>query len=166
MSGQYRQLAAGCLVVLVALFEEGLVLLPGEPGDGEYPEPDDGRVGREDLAVVLRGVAGLYDRDGLVLGQAGGLEPALRGVVEDNGAHRGDLALPGLLAGLCYVRRSLGGLYDQVIAGLLEAEVEVRRAVARGDAYPGLGGADLLRCRAEARGAGDLDVVPELHAGR
>src|ERR687894_3319035 len=99
MSGQYRQLAAGCLVVLVALFEEGLVLLPGDPGDGEYPEPDDGRVGREDLAVVLRGVAGLYDRDGLVTGQAGYLKPFLGSIVEDYGPHRGELAAPDLLTG-------------------------------------------------------------------
>jgi hypothetical protein len=62
--------------------QKRFVPLPDEPGDGEDPEPDSGGVGREDLAVVLRGVAGLYDRYGLVLGQTGRFEPALGRVVK------------------------------------------------------------------------------------
>ncbi len=82
--------------------------------------------------------------------------------MEDRGAHGGELAAPGLLAGLGHVRRCLGGLYDEVLAGLLEDEVEVGGAVARGDADPGLLPPALLWTRAEGRGAGDLDVVSML----
>src|SRR5215210_4318108 len=143
--------------------EYGFVLLPDKPGDGEDPETDDGRVGREDLTVVLWGVAGLYDRGGLVTGQAGYLKPFLGGVVEDHGPHRGELAAPDLLAGLRYVWWRLGGLYEEVVPGLFKAEVVVGGAVACGDGYPRLLG---LRVRGEVWGARDLDVVAELRTRR
>src|SRR5918995_4217693 len=143
--------------------EYGLVLPPDEPGNGEDPETDDGRVGREDLTVVLRGVAGLYDRDGLVTGQASYLKPSLGGVVEDHGSHRGELAAPDLLAGLRYVWWRLGGLYEEVVPGFFKAEVVVGGAVARGDGYPRLLG---LWVRGEVRGAHDLDIIAELRTRR
>src|SRR5918999_1346443 len=124
--------------------EEGLVLLPEEPGHGGEPEPDYGRVGGEDLAVVLGRVAGLHDRDALIPWQPGPPQALLRGVVEDDGPDVGELAPPDPPSGL-RVGQGLHGLEEQVIARLFEFEVEVGRAVARGDRYPGVGATDLLR---------------------
>ena len=55
---------------------------------------------------------------------------------------------------------------EQVVASLLEAEVEVARTVAGGDPYARLRHPDPARIRPEVRGAGDLDVVSTLDAGR
>src|SRR5215208_2294650 len=143
--------------------EYGLVPLPDEPGDREEPEVDNGRVGREDLTIILWGVTCLYNRDRLVLRQTNGFEPTLGRVVEDYGPHRGELAAPDLLAGLGYVRWCLGGLYEKIVPRLLESEVVVGGAVARGDAYPRLLG---LRAQAEVGGTRNLDVVAELRARR
>src|SRR5215211_1415274 len=147
--------------------EERLVLLPDQPGHGGEPEPDYGRVGREDPAVVLGGVAGRYHRDVLVMWESGALQPLLGGVVEDDGAHGLELAPPGSLPGVLQtLRETLRGLYEQGVARLLEAEVEVARAVARGDRYLGFRGPDSLQVLPYVRRAADLDVVPELRARR
>src|SRR3712207_1800623 len=116
--------------------EKGPVPLPDEPGHGGEPEPDNGGVGGEDLAVVLRGVAGRHYRDVLVLREANVLEALLGSVVEDDGAHGLELPSPGPFSGVLQTfREDLCGLDEQVIVRLLEAEVEVARAVARGDRY-------------------------------
>src|SRR5918995_1222831 len=47
---------------------------------------------------------------------------------------------------------------------LLQAEVEVARAVARGDGYLGLPGPDPLQVVTDVGRAADLDVIPELRA--
>src|SRR5215207_7469974 len=138
-----------------------LVLFPDEPGEGEHPKPDNRRVGREDLAVVLWDVAGLYDHGRFVLGQAGRFKPSLGGVVKYYGAHGSELAAEGSLFGVRRVGWRLGSLYKQVVAGLLKAEVVVSGAVAGGDADPGSFGV-----RAEVRGANDLDVVAALETRR
>src|SRR3712207_47914 len=154
----------------VALFleaEEGFVLLPDEPGHGGEPEPDYGGVGGEDLTVVLRGVAGRDHGDVLVPREAGVLEPLLGGVMEDDGAHGLELAPPGSFSGVLQVsRETLRGLDEQVVARLLEPEVEVARAVARGDCYLRLGRPDPLQILSDIRRAPHLDVVPELDARR
>src|SRR5918995_4880646 len=119
--------------------EKGLVSLPHQPGKGGEPEPDDGRVGGEYLAVVLWGVAGGHHGYALVVREAGGPQALLGGVVEDHGAHGLELAPPRPLpAVLQTVGQALSGLYEQGVARLFEAEVEVARAVTRGDRYLGL----------------------------
>src|SRR5215207_4118311 len=147
--------------------QEGFVSFPDEPGEGGEPEPDDGRVGGEDPAIVLRGIAGGYHGYALVVWEAGVLQPLLGGVVEDHGSHGLELASPrSLPGGLEALRQALRCLYEQGVACLLQAEVEVARAVARGDGYLGLPGPDPLQVVTEVGRATDFDVVPELRARR
>src|SRR4028119_1757454 len=110
--------------------QERVVPLPDEPRDGEEPEGDDGRVGREDLAQVLGGLAGIYDGDALVGGEARPLEALLGGVVKDHGADGLELAVPDPLGRVVEVAgKAFGSLDEEVVAGLLPTEVAVGRLV-------------------------------------
>ena len=100
--------------------QERLVSLPDEPGDGEEPEGDDGRVGGEDLAQVLGRLAGVYDGDGPVGGEARPLEALLGGVVKDDGADGLELAVLDVLGRVVEVAgEAFGSLDEEVVAGLL-----------------------------------------------
>src|SRR3712207_5292030 len=97
------------------------VPLPGQPGYGEEPEADYGRVGREDLAQVLGRLARVDDRYALVAGKAGVREPLLGSVVEDHGPHGLQLAPPDALARTLEVfGDALRGLDEEVVTGLFE----------------------------------------------
>src|SRR5215211_7827117 len=67
--------------------EKRFVPLQDQPGYGEEPEADNGRVGREDLAQVLGCLARVDDRYALVAGKAGVYESSLGSIVEDDGPH-------------------------------------------------------------------------------
>src|SRR5215210_3661500 len=143
------------------------VPLPEEPDDGEEPEPDDGRVGGEDLAQVLRRLARVYDGDALVGREAGPPEALLGGVVEDDGADGLELAVPNLLRRVPEVLgEGLRGLDEEVVLGLLEPEIVVARAVAGGDGYLRVLQAHAVEVLADVGRAAHLDVVADLGAGR
>src|SRR5215217_3501281 len=111
--------------------EKRFVPLPRQPAYREEPEQDYGRVGGEDLAQVLGRLARVDDRDGLVAGKAGVLESFLGSVVEDHGSDGLELAPPDTLVRVLDVsRQALRGLYQEVVAGLFQAKIQVGGLVA------------------------------------
>src|SRR5215204_1526615 len=145
--------------------EKRFVPLPDQPGYGEEPEADYGRVGREDLAQVLGRLARVDDRYALVAGKAGVLESSLGCVVEDDGPYGLQLAPPDALARTLKVfGKTLRGLDEQVVAGLFQAEVEVGGFVAGDDRYLGLRYADAREVLPDIWRAAHPDVVSYLRA--